>query len=143
MLRLDSAEKSLIKGITVPEESQQMIPIKIGNKKLEQYIWKLEEPTTLYELRDDLIDLRDELEEKDLLFEHSWQFILKYRDAGYRSSKVQNITGGVYGQFVLDNLDYTSADIDASLEETIGQYEDEIVEITLVKYPKMLGTAQV
>ena len=142
MLRLDSAKKSLIKGITVPGESQQMIPIKIGTKKLEQYIWKLEEPTTLYELRDDLIDLRDELEEKDLLFEHSWQFILKYRDAGYRSSKVQN-TGGVYGQFVLDNLDYTSADIDANLEETIGQYEDEIVEITLVKYPKMLGTAQV
>jgi hypothetical protein len=142
MLRLDSAKKSLIKGITVPGETQQMIPIKIGTKKLEQYIWKLEEPTTLYELRDDLIDLRDELEEKDMLFDHSWQFILKYRDAGYRSSKVQNIED-VFGQFVLDNLDYTSADIDANMEEAIGQYEDEIIEITLVKYPKMLGTAQV
>ena len=87
--------------------------------------------------------MKEELDDEGLLDEYSWQFILKYRDAGYRSSKVQNITGGVYGQFVLDNLDYTSADIDANLEETIGQYEDEIVEITLVKYPKMFGTAQV
>ncbi len=144
MLRLDSAKKSFIKGITVPtaDGAQQMIPIKIGTKKLEQYVWKLEEPTTLYELRDDLYELKEELDDEGLLDEYSWQFILKYRDAGYRSSKVQNVDN-VLGNFVLDNLDYTSAPVEASEETQIGQYDDEILEITLVKYPKMKGSADV
>ena len=142
MLRLESAKKSFIKGITVPGESQQMIPIKINNKRLEQYVWKLDEPTTLYELRDDLIQLRDELDDEGILDEYSWQFILKYRDAGFRSSKIQNL-GDVRDQFILDNLDYESVPIDGNIEETIGAYDDEILEITLVKYPKMRGSADV
>ncbi len=112
-----------------------MIPIKISNKRLEQYVWKLDEPTTLYELRDELYELKEELDDEGILDEYSWQFILKYRDAGYRSSKVQNIDN-VMGNFVLDNLDYTSVPVEASEETAIGQYDDEILEITLVKYPK-------
>lgn len=143
-LELSKASRSYIKGLTakprpprpgqVPDEPQQIIPIKVEGRKLEKFVWKLEEPKTLYELREDLYGLKEELEDEGVLDKFSWQFILKYDQAGYRSSKIQNVED-VYHNFVLDNLDYDSVPVGMNnLEE--GYFDDDIVEITLVKWPK-------
>jgi hypothetical protein len=120
--------KNQVKGI-----DSETIPIKINNRKIEQYVWKLDKPMTLYDLKDEIYELEEELNDLEILDQYSWQFILNYVDKGYRSSKVQNLDD-VLETFVLDNLDYTSATLDEFGQE--GQFDDEILEITLVKFPK-------